>query len=421
MRALLVAFGSYGDVHPFVGIGLEMMRRGHDVTVLVNEHFAPVVKRAGLGFLPLGPEKQYLDALEHPDMWHPSRGFGLLCELGVVPAMRPTYETIERMAAEGELCVVAHGLAIGARIAQERLGVRTVQLQLQPSLFRSEYETPAMPGAGSLGWMPRFLKRWLFAAADRFLIDPHLAGPVNSFRAELGLPPARRFFYDWWFSPDLVVGLFPEWFARPQPDWPRQIRLTGFPLFDERGMRPSPPELESFLAAGDPPIVFTPGSAMVQGRRFFEASAEACRRLGRRGLFLTPHRAQIPASLPPGVAHLEYAPFSDVLPRAAALVHHGGIGTLSQALAAGVPQLCKPMAYDQFDNAARVERLGCGLTLPERRYCARRAAAALGTLLSSDDVARACRETAARFQGRRPIDEACALIESFAPAPAVRR
>ena len=88
-----------------------------------------------------------------------------------------------------------------------------------------------------------------------------IAPALNAYRAELGLAPVSRIFRSWIHSPQRVIGLFPEWFFPPQPDWPAQIRLTGFPLFDEAGLHPLDPGLDAFLAAGDPPIAFTPGSA----------------------------------------------------------------------------------------------------------------------------------------------------------------
>jgi UDP:flavonoid glycosyltransferase YjiC (YdhE family) len=160
-----------------------------------------------------------------------------------------------------------------------------------------------------------------------------------------------------------MMGLWPQWYAPAQIDWPKQSKLAGFPLWDERGLEPLSPKLEAFLAAGEKPIAFTPGSAMWQGDDFFAAAVDACKRLGRRGLLLSRHSDHIPADLPAEVMHVEFAPFSELLPRVAALVHHGGIGTTSQALQAGVPQLIMAMSHDQPDNAARVEKLGVGLPI----------------------------------------------------------
>ena len=155
---------------------------------------------------------------------------------------------------------------------------------------------------------------------------------------------------------------------------------------------------------------------MTFGHEFFAASAETCQRLGKRGVLLTRHAGHVPPKLPPGVIHVDYAPFSELLPRCAALVHHGGIGTTAQALAAGVPQLLMPLAHDQFDNAARVRKLGVGDTIGRRRYRAPRVAAALERLLSSPEVKRACAEVASRLKVEDPLAETCALIEGVTPS-----
>jgi UDP:flavonoid glycosyltransferase YjiC (YdhE family) len=151
----------------------------------------------------------------------------------------------------------------------------------------------------------------------------------------------------------------------------------------------------------------------VHGRAFFAAAADACRRLGRRGIFLTKFPEQLPAALPPGVAHFAYVPLDVLLPRAAAFVHHGGVGSMSQALAAGVPQLVMPLAHDQFDNLARVRALGVGEGVGVSRFTGRRVARVLARLLTSDAVAKACRTVAARLTRRDGLDRAAAAVERF--------
>ncbi|HEV3121030.1 MAG TPA: glycosyltransferase [Isosphaeraceae bacterium] len=413
MNVLLIPIGSAGDVHPFVGLGLALQARGHAVTLATNAHFQPLVERAGLAFEPLGTLEEFRDVLENPDLWHPMKGFKLVMQ-GVMRMTRPLFELVAEHAADGETVVVGASLAFGARVAQEALGFPLVTVHLQPGVFRSVYEGPVLgpfrfdrPG-------PRVVKRIGYRLID-YLIDGALAGDLNAFRAELGLPPVRRMMQDWWNSPDLVLGLFPEWFAPAQPDWPSQTRLTQFPLYDERGATALPEGMAEFLDRGTPPIVFTPGSAMWHGEDFFRAAVEACARLGRRGLLLTRHPQQIPAVLPDSVRHFDYAPFSELLPRSAALVHHGGIGTSAQGLAAGIPQLVMPMAHDQHDNAARLARHGIARSLAPKRFKGPRVAQALGELLDSPEVAHRCREIAARFTGIDPSEETCRLIEALAP------
>jgi UDP:flavonoid glycosyltransferase YjiC (YdhE family) len=297
-------------------------------------------------------------------------------------------------------------------MAHQALNIPFVSLHLQPSVIWSEYQSPLLARGLLLGdGVPRWLKRLQHWVGNTMMNRMMLAG-ANEFRAELNLPPIKNA-WDLMHSPQRIICMFPDWYAAPQPDWPANVVMAHFPLWDETGVTEVPPAVREFLDGGERPIAFTPGSAMVQGREFFSAAVDACRRLGRRGMLLTRHAEQIPADLPEGVQHFDYAPFSEVLPRCAALVYHGGIGTLSQALAAGIPHVIMPMAHDQPDNAARIERLGVGATLWPRQFRGGRLAKVLAGLLSSSEVSRRCRELAARFAGVDGLELASDAIEQF--------
>lgn len=418
MNILLIAIGSHGDVHPFVGLGRRLRERGHRVTVVANPHFAELITRNDLAFEGVGTADDYRQAATEPDLWHPIKGTRMVFAWGVAPLIRPVYDLIERTMrsdASGETVIAASSLGLGARLAEEKLGARVAMVHLSPVILRSLHETARYPGVAMPRWMPRWLKGALFALGDRFVIDPGLVPALNAMRSELGLPPIRRVLKEWIHSPRLTIGMFPDWFAPVQPDWPASVRLTGFPLYDERGLDPLSPTLLKFLEDGPAPIAFTPGSAMWVGRPFFQASADACRALGRRGLLLSRHREHIPENLPPGVIHVDYAPFSELLPRCAALVHHGGIGTSSQALAAGIPQLVMPMAHDQMDNADRLRKLGVARVVLPKQYPVR-VAAELRALLDSCETHERGRAVAERFVGVDAIGVTCDLIEALGPA-----
>ena len=417
LKAILVAVGSHGDVHPFVGIGLALRERGHDVTVLANGHCEPLVRRVGLGFASFASAEEYERIATRPELWHPTKGFRLMME-GTAQLVRPVYDLIVQRLEPGNTVVVASTLALGARVAQDKHGIPTATIQLQPSILRTDYQTPRLPGSPLRPWQPGWVKRALWWVADRLIIDPGLAPAVNAPRAELALPPVRRIMKDWWNSPERIICMFPEWFAPPQPDWPSQTRLTGFPLWDERGVAPMPEHLARFLDAGDPPVAFTPGSAMWQAREFFDAAVGTCRLLNRRGILLSRRREHLPPALPPKVIHVDFAPFSELLPRCAALVHHGGIGTASQAMAAGTRQLVTPMAHDQPDNAERQERLGVGRWLPAKQFRPDVAAPLLTELLQSSAVAAACAAVREKMKDSNGIAPTCDLIERLARRPA---
>ena len=417
-HVILVALGSSGDVHPFLGLGRELRRRGHRVTLLAAGWFRDVAEKAGLDFVDPRPDLDFVESIQDERIWHPLKGTPVILDLFVRPLLEPVYRIIERdfaadSAAGGKTIVVASTLAFGARVAQERLGVPVVSIHLSPMILRSIDEAPRLPGM-VVHRGPRWLRRVQWNLADRLLIDPFIGRWLNPFRGSLGLPPARGLFRDWIHSPLLTLGLFPDWFATPQPEWPAQLRLTGFPLYSEEGVSDADGDVVAWLAAGTAPILFTPGSANLHGSEFFTAAADACRRLGRRGLLLTRFPDQIPEALPPGVRHVGFVPFRWLVPRSAALVHHGGIGTLSQGLAGGVPQVIMPMGFDQFDNAARIKSLGVGASLARSRFRGPELAAVLGPLLADAEVATRCRAIAARFDGVDALADAADEIEAAA-------
>ncbi|GIW87838.1 MAG: rhamnosyltransferase subunit B [Isosphaeraceae bacterium] len=420
MRVLLVPIGSHGDVHPFIGLGRKLAERGHEVVVVTNEHFAGMVEAAGLRFEPFGTEAQFREAIGDPGLWRPLEG--LRHVMGFVARATPELRArIESLIVPGQTVAAAPATALAARNLEDAGRLALVSIALQPAILRSAIDPPLLPGLRFVRWLPVWARRRFYDFADARLIDPLLAPAVNADRAALGLPPIRRVM-QWWHSPRRILALFPDWFAPAPPDWPAHLICAGFPLFDEGrdGASRLDPDLEQFLDEGQPPLVFTAGSANIHAHAFFAAAAEACRMLGRRGLLLARLGDQIPRSLPPGVRHVAYAPFSRLLPRAAALVHHGGIGTTAQALAARLPQLVIPLAHDQPDNAARLERLGVGRTLTPERATAAAMARVLRRLLEDPALPARAAALADQIEPAQTLDRACCVIEEALEPGVVR-
>ncbi len=414
MNVLLVALGSAGDVYPMVGLALALRLRGHRVTLLANSHFEPLSRRYSLEFQEIAPAADYHAVVDKPELWGPISGFKLVVQWLVLEPMRRTFAAIREKNLPGQTVIVAPVSAFGARLAQESLKIPLVSVCIQPSILRSVTQPPVLKPLPLSSRMPRLWNQFWLGFADRAMVDPLLRAETDGFRAELNLPPVRRGFGEWSLSPRLVLGLFPDWFAPPQADWPAQVRLTGFPLFDEGESTPLSPEAIEFLDAGEPPIIFTPGSAMSHGRYFFDAAVEACQRLGMRGMLMTRYQDQVPGGPKASVGSFAFLPYSRLFPRARLVVHHGGIGTASQALSAGVPQLVMPMAHDQHDNASRLERLGVARSLSPRRFSGLAVAHAIRELLESQEVADSCRRSAERLRSTDCLDEACRAIEDTA-------
>ena len=405
---LLCTIGSAGDVNPFIAIGQALRKRGFRVALITSQYFESQALSTGLEFIGLGSVEDYQSIIQDPDLWSPDKGFKVFAERVVFPIMEPAYEIIAGFD-PSKTILVAQGQFFAAHIAHEKLGLPFITIHLQPAAFRSVYDFPLLPLK-----LPPLLIRGLFILIDAFLLDKLFAPNINRFRQRLNLPPINKVFGGWMHSPQKNLGLFPDWFAQPQPDWPPHTQLTGFVYYDKQnGDEEIPDGLDKFLNTGSSPIIFTAGTAMKHADQFFRDCTEACQRLGKRGILLTQHPEQLPVDLPEGIQHFSYLPFSKVLPGALAIVHHGGIGTTAQAIAAGIPQVIRPMAHDQPDTAARVEKIGTGVSLSPKKFNAASLAESLKILITSQAVLDRCKIHAKEIHPDRSLDEACTIIEDF--------
>lgn len=417
-RIILTPVGSTGDVNPFLWIGGVLKQRGHAVSMVASPTYEQAAQSRGIEFTPLGEIEDYEAVLQNPNLWHPTRGTPFVLRM----AGETTAELFERIVeATGRdtepPLLLAPSLGFGARLAYEKLGFPLVTVQLQPSACLSAHDL-STPAAGweFLPRLPLFLRKAMIGLI-RLRMDLEVSPGVRRACKWMSVPPPANAFRDWWQSSERSLCLFPEWFAPPQPDWPPGSVCIGFPLFDQSDQIPSSRELEEFLAAGTAPILFTAGSAMAQCRSFFAVAAETCRRLGTRAIFATRFVEQLPPDLPASIHVTAYVPFSSALPRCAAIVHHGGIGTVSQALAAGIPQLITPMAHDQPDNAARIRRLGVGDFLWLRDFNPSRAATALQSLLGDPTLIERCRTLAEGFASEDPDRRLLEALQPYLDSP----
>ena len=378
MHLLLLPFGSAGDVFPFIWLGRQLLARGHRVTMITACLFEEQARRAGLDFISWGKAEEFEAMIRDPRIWKVGQGTKVVFDFAA-KAVEPYLKAIESC---GKVdLMLAPVTAFAGRLAREKHGTPLITVHLQPAVFLSVHETPLLhPAMKWLRAMPVWFKKALFSLPNP--VDMFALPKVRRICEAHGVKPPRSLWREWWDSPDGVLALFPAWFCAPQPDWPKNLLQWTFPLEDLAKEQPLSPALQAFLAAGEPPVVFTPGSANVQAARFFDVAAKAVAKVGCRAVFVTREPKQVPANLPPQIHVEAYAPFSTLLKQASAFVHHGGIGTMSQAFAAGVPQLIMYMAHDQPDNADRVERLGAGIGLSVRLFTSDRVAKELRRLLT---------------------------------------
>jgi MGT family glycosyltransferase len=414
-RIILNTFGSFGDIHPYMAIAMELQRRGHVAVVATMEIYREKVQSAGLEFAPVRPNisqprEQDPELIEK--IMEPRTGPRFLTEEVVFPAVRDSYEDLMKTVVGADL-LVTHPAAPAGPLAGRKTGMTWISTILAPLSFFSAYDPPAPPfwqwtskfsvlGPGFMGFFLNLMK------------NSYKAKAVTEFRDELGLSDTGNPMFDGQHSPTRVLALFSKVFAKRQPDWPEQTEITGFCFYDGHHETTVPPELTRFLENGAPPIVFTLGSSAVWvARDFFSESIEAAKRLGRRAVLLIGDERNLPPTLPEGVMAVDYVPYQALLPKACAVVHHGGVGTTSQALLAGVPALIVPFAFDQSDNAAHARKLGTSRTLYRNRYFAPRVANELNELLTQPAYARRALEVRRELQSEDGPGRAVDLIEQL--------
>lgn len=409
-HVLLLPFGTSGSIFPFIWLGRLLMRRGHRVTMITARFHEQHAVSAGLNFVAVGN-----DALEQmlsdPHLWRTGRGSKVAYQHAAA-ATGDYVEAVEALIAREGMpdLMLAPMICFGARLIREKRGIPLVSVHLYPMMFVSAYDVPlVIPLVRWVRRLPVWVRKAILAFPNP--LDFFALFSVRRSCAQNGVNKPWSLWKQWWHSPDGVLALFPAWFAQPQPDWPRNLLQWNFPMEDMAAERPLAPELKAFLDAGAAPVVFTPGTGHHHARQFFETALALKEKLGCRAVFLTSQTTQVPADLPAGIFVAAYAPFSAVLPHASVFVHHGGIGTIAQSLAAGVPQLVVEMALDQHDNAERVARLGVGLSIPVSRFSVGRALPLLQRCLSDQHMREKARQLTSRNAAARDPEAVVAWIE----------
>jgi rhamnosyltransferase subunit B len=427
-RIVLTTLGSLGDLHPYIAIARGLQARGHEAVIATSPCYRQKVEALRLGYRAIRPDSAWVaDAAVMRRFMHLGWGLVRVGREWILPALRESYEDI-LAASEGADLLVSHPLAAYAtRLVAEKTGIPWASTVPVPMAFFSVYDLGMVNAAPFFLNHLRFLGptfwtalRWLGKRATRFL-----AKPWYRLRAEIGLPPTHEAnpLSDS-HSASLVLALFSPVLADKQPDWPPQTVLTGFPLYDQDGEGGLPPSLARFLDAGPPPIVFTLGSAVAtDAGPFFERSIAAAQLLGCRAVLILKDAGNRLPTLPEGMAAFDHAPFSELFPRAAVIVHHGGIGTTGLAMRSGRPMLVMPCAWDQPDHAERVTRLGIARTVSRNRYTPGRVAAELRELLDKPAYLERAAEVGEQVRKEDGARAACDALEALlhAVVPPTRR
>jgi len=410
MKFLIHGAGSHGDILPLIAIGREMQERGHAVHFFADPYFIKYGRNAGLAGTPI-TDGFWNNIVQNQSIYHPLKIHYLISRGCVIYGETALQKMEAHIDTPRTTVTICNKLAYSGRLLSDLRGCPNVTVHYAPYSIRSSINPPRyLPHMIKIPAAANKMYWWLL---DVFFIDRVYTKPLNVLRKRLGLKPIHRMFNQWMYDSEVQLGMFPDWFAKTQPDWPPHFQKTGFPLFDS-GDGTLPPEVQAFLDDGEKPIAFTAGTFNTRSDDFFDVSIKACQKIGKRAILISPSQEQIAGKLPAGTAHFSYVPFGALMPHLSAFVHHGGIGTLAQAMAAGIPQLIRPMFGDQFDNAERLTNLGIAREVLPADYTPDNAAQALAALVDNPAYKQNSLRCAEMLKNEDGIRNACdAILKKF--------
>lgn len=387
----MFAKGTRGDVAPVVAIGAALRRRDHDVTLVSNCHHHELAADAGIADVAIDDSTSFAAALRDQPLLNDLRTVRSYYARHVVPYWRREYRIMESLSTKPNSAVVTIALA--------NVAAFSIAEALDRPLIRVFISPPQAQGLPFLGDFYRTI----------------LAQDINAFRQDVGLPAVGDW-QAWLSSPSVDVGNWPSWFAGPSRPGCRSV---GFLMCDGGARSALPERLETVLGSG--PILITGGSGNFMGARFYQLAIAAAQLLDKPAVVVTRYRHLLPPTMPPDVQWYASLPLSQVMPRVAAVVHHGGINTIAGAIAAGVGQVVLPESHDRVGNARNVARIGVGSYVPTAMWTAEAIAEALVRLGRADAVIRINRYRRLLVDEARVGPDRCAdLIESVlngTPAP----
>lgn len=355
---LFYSLGTAGDALPFLKLASKLNARGLKSAFIGSEKFTSLACHMGVDCIPVSTREEYQKTYENPLTWSISYSQNHYNEFHF-PALKSTYRAIESIINRGSKpLIIYQDVLSGARMASEKFGLKSCQIALAPQAIGS-VTSPSYPMRAQLDhrlWseiIPQIREKARKDTFDR-LVKPL----INPARKELGLEPwSLDDIPDMRNSPS-ILALFPEWLKSKPSDWPKQLINTGFILGDTEKADASN-KINDFVQKFGAPIVFTFGTGIPVNKSLIDKIRHLCLVLSRPGVFVahSQNDALIENGLCP-VLILSSVPFSYLFKQAAAVIHHGGIGTCAQALAAGTPQVISPYTFDQPDNAFLLWQLG---------------------------------------------------------------
>jgi sterol 3beta-glucosyltransferase len=409
MHVTILAYGSRGDVQPYVALGVGLQGDGHTVRVAAPRPFEALITERGLEYAPLaGDPARLVRGLVDRAGHNLARIVRVMGEYTIPLALEVLADT--QRACRGTDAVVHSFLMTlaGHQIAQA-MGVPDFSALLYPIFARtSAFPNPMFPRLPLGGAYNRLTHDFFTRSFWQF---SRLAyGWLRRGRPDLLPLPGWPFAATNPHPPPILYGFSPHVIAPPL-DWGEHVHVTGYWFLGAAPGWQPPPDLLAFLEDGPPPVCVGFGSTIAEEMERLAAIAlKALARTGQRGVLLTGWAGEIGGG-GDDVFVIDAVPHEWLFPRAAAIVHHGGAGTTAAGLRAGVPAVVVPFGSDQPYWGRRVHALGAGPEpIPRRRLTVERLAEAIRIATGDAAMRRRAAELGQQIRAEDGVGRAVAII-----------
>jgi len=411
MNITILTFGSRGDVQPFLPLSLGLMSRGHKVILAAPARFKSLVEEHGITFFPLAGDPEELSRRLNEAGYNFFKLINELMSHAVdigAEMMRQTDEACR----DADLIVHTFAHAVGAHTLAREKNIPDIHIQTFPMFTPTgDYPNISLPNLGN-----HFLNRLTHTASLKITELTSSLG-FEQVRRRAGLPKRKLYspFKD--SPPRLRTPILCAWspsLIPPSSAWSPRVHVTGYYFFPHNNSYVPPNELKEFLESGKSPVCISFGSMVNKNsEKVDEIIRKALKQTNNRGIILSGW-GSVKHKATSDLLYLESAPHDWLLPKCKMLIHHGGAGSTSAALHAGIPQIVVPFMADQPFWGSRVNVIGVApKPIRLNQLSVEKMVSAMAEAESKDILERA-QATGQVIRGEDGVMNAVMLIESYA-------
>lgn len=419
MKITVNTFGTRGDIQPYIALGLGLKRSGHSVRIFTHKIYESFVRRYDMDFYPFDLDpRQVMINQALAELGNNTLRITRWMKENFNPVMREIFEATLAANQDAEL-ILNSGLAFAGWHVAKKHDIPALAAFLWPM-------TPSRHLVGAIGkippnWLPfKGLVNYYTTKLFNQLFHNLLLHSVNECRKDiLGLP--RLNIRDYWNldSPQseasIIYGYSPNVVPKPA-DWSDHQQVTGYWFLDSTDRYQPDEALLDFLSDGPPPVYIGFGSMIDHERHeLTRIVLEALNAINHRGVLLGGWGILGSGTLPASVLRVDAVPHDWLFPRMAAVVHHGGAGTTSSGLRAGVPGVVVPSFGDQFFWGSQLQKLGVAAKpIPRKKLTVDKLASAILQVVNNQNIKARAIELSQKINSEKGVEVAIKAIESFA-------